>query len=173
MNENTRRRHLRKGFGIAALLVTAVLAGCATSGERGAPTIAHAGVLESVLEPVLAGQDFQPLFDRLADGVVLEVTISGNARPSRALRGKRDVMGFFLNENAAYGFGLGLPLEYSGSGDRVVVRGVQTGGSGRSGVTVGGREAAVVVDFERGRIVRFLVVQDAVPALSAARAYGR
>lgn len=153
------RRHFRKGF--AALFLLAALAGCATSGGRDglAPTIDNAGVLESVLEPVFAGRDFQPLFDRLADDVVLELTISGDARPRRELRGKRRVMAFFLNEDAAYGFGQNRSLEYSGSGDRIVVRGV-----------AGARRG--VVDFVNGRIIRFLVIQGALPARVATRKYG-
>lgn len=165
MSEPIVTRQLRKSIGIASLLVTAVLAGCATSRSGRTPTIENAGLLESILEPVFAGRDYQPLFDRLANGVVLEVTVSGAAGPRRELRGKRDVMSFFLNENAVYAFAQSGPLEYSGSGDRVVVE--------RSGITVGGRESAVVVDFVDGRIIRFLVVQDAAPALSATRRYGR
>src|SRR5687767_9929887 len=122
-------RHLRKWIGLAALLVIAALGGCATSrsGPRGlAPVSRNAGVLESILEPVFANRDFQPLFDRLADQVVLELTTSGDASLSRELRGKRDVMAFLLDENAVDGFGRDGSLEFSGSGDRVVVRGVET-----------------------------------------------
>lgn len=164
-------RHLRNRIGLAALLVMAAFVGCASSGGGRAglgPGMENAAVLESILEPVLAGGDFQPLFDRLADDVVLELTISGDSRPPRELRGKRKVMGFFLDENAVEGFGQGGPLEYSGTGDRVVVEGVTTFVR-RSGTTVRARESAVVVDFVNGRIVRFLVIQEAVPALSATR----
>lgn len=174
MRARRSRRHLLRN--LAALVVLAALGGCATSGsgrEGLAPNVDNAGVLESILEPIFAGRDFQPLFDRLADGVVLEVTISGDARPGLELRGKRDVMAFFLNEDAVYRFGESGPLEFSGSGDRVVVLGVATFGVERSGLTVRGREAAVVVDFENGRIIRFLVIQDPVPAQVATRKGGR
>lgn len=161
-------------IGLAAILAVTALAGCVTSGSDPrelAPPVENAVVLESLFEPVFTGSDFQPLFDRLAHDVVLEVTVSGDAGPRRDLRGKRHVMAFFLNEDALYGFGRNGPLEYSGRGDRVVVEAAEA--SGDSGITVGGRESAVVVDFENGRIVRFLVVQDAVPAQVAIRKSNR
>jgi len=40
-------------------------------------------------------------------------------------------------------------------------------------MTVRGRESAVVVDFRNGRIIRFLVIQDTVPALVTTRKYGQ
>jgi ketosteroid isomerase-like protein len=134
--------------------------------------IKNAAVLESILEPVFADRDFQPLFDRLADDVVLEVTISGDPRLGREVRGKRDVMAFFLNEDAVGGFGQDGPLEYSGSGDRVVVRNVETFGR-KTGIRARGRESAAVVDFRDGRIIRFLVIQDAIPTLVTTRKYGQ
>jgi hypothetical protein len=143
----------------ALVLGWLTLQGCATpAGIRQAlPPPSHAALMKSILEPALVSGDFQPLFDRFADEVVLHTTTLGGVPASRVFRGKRQVMAHFLNEGNFAGILMENQAEYLGSGERVVVLGSARSPGAR---TSHGRRHAALVDFREGRITRLLVVED-------------
>jgi hypothetical protein len=79
------------------------------------------------------------------------------------------VVEHFLNLGSVLEFRLEKPQEYFGSGDRVVVSGVESVEIKKSGVTVPHSEFATVLDFQDGLITRFLVIQDLSAVLDAYR----
>jgi ketosteroid isomerase-like protein len=155
------------------LLAILALVGCASaagSGVHGAPEVkGNVAVTKSILDAVFTAGDFQPLFDHLADDVVLQVAVLGGIPASREFRGKRAVMAFFLNEGDVTGFLQERPPEYFGSDERVVVLAREDTEPGRAGASRRVSGPAAVVDFRDGRIIRFLVVEDASAVWEAHR----
>jgi ethanolamine utilization protein EutQ len=112
-------------------------------------------LLRSIYDPLERGEseDFGPLFDALAEDVVLTMPV-GEAR------GKQAVIGYFVHAAAALEFNLFVrPLEYFGDSKRVVQVGGETFRVKQTGAT---HEAdwAWVFDVEDGRITRILANMD-------------
>jgi ketosteroid isomerase-like protein len=104
--------------------------------------------------------NWQPLFDHLADDVVFKVTVPDGTPISGEIRGRQAVIDHFTNLDDLLAFRQEAPLEFFGSGDRVVILGTESFEVKKSGVTVFGSEYAGVIDFRDGQITRYLVIQD-------------
>jgi ketosteroid isomerase-like protein len=109
---------------------------------------------------VLETEDWPRLIHRLADDVVLKVTIPDGTPVSGEFRGKQAVVDHLLNVGNLLEFRQEKPLEYYGNGDRVVVLGQESVEIKKNGVTVPHSEYADVLDFRGDRITRFLIIQD-------------
>jgi ketosteroid isomerase-like protein len=114
----------------------------------------------ALLKRILDHEDWELLFDHLADDVVFEVTIPDGTPISGQFRGKRAVVEHFKNLGNIAEFRQERPLEYFGRGDRVVVLGTESFVVKRNGVTIRGSHYADVVDLREGLITRFLIIQD-------------
>jgi ketosteroid isomerase-like protein len=114
----------------------------------------------ALLRSILDREDWELLFDHLADDVVFEVTIPDGTPISGQFRGKRAVVEHFKNLGNIAEFRQEQPLEYFGQGDRVVALGRESFEVKKSGVTIRGSHYADVVDFRDGLITRFLIIQD-------------
>jgi ketosteroid isomerase-like protein len=113
-----------------------------------------------LLRSILDREDWELLFDHLADDVVFEVTIPDGTPISGQFRGKRAVVEHFKNLGNIAEFRQEQPLEYFGQSDHVVVLGTESFVVKKTGVTVRGSHYADVVDLRDGLITRFLVIQD-------------
>ena len=107
-----------------------------------------------------ADGNWQPLLDRLAEDVVLKVTVPDGTPISGERRGKPAVVEHFMNVGKLLEFEQEAPEEFFGSGDRVVVLGRENFEVKQSGATVRGSEYATVLDFRKGLINRILIIQD-------------
>jgi ketosteroid isomerase-like protein len=114
--------------------------------------------------------NWQPLLDHLAEDVVFKVTIPEGTPISGEFRGKRAVTEHFERLPELLEFEQENPMDFLGSGDRVVVLGRESFVIKRNGVTVTGTEYADVLDFRDGMITRFLVIQDLTAVVDAYRA---
>lgn len=113
--------------------------------------------------------DWQPLLDHLADDAVFTVTIPDGTPISGEFRGKQAVTDHFMNVGNVLEFRQERPMEFFGSGDRVVVLGSETVEIKENGTTVSRSEYADVLDFRDGLITRFLVIQDLSAVVDAYR----
>jgi ketosteroid isomerase-like protein len=104
--------------------------------------------------------NLQPLLDRFAEDVVFKVTVPDGTPISGEIRGRQAVIDHFTHLGDLLEFRQEAPLEFFGSGDRVVVLGTESFEVKKSGVTVSGSEYASVLDFRDGLITRLLVIQD-------------
>jgi uncharacterized protein len=104
--------------------------------------------------------NWQPLFDHLAVDVVFKVTVPDGTPISGEIRGRQAVVDHFTHLDDLLEFRQEAPMEFFGSGDRVVVLGTESFEVKKSGVTVSGSEYASVIDFRDGQITRYLVIQD-------------
>jgi ketosteroid isomerase-like protein len=118
---------------------------------------------------ILENEDWQRLFDHLADDVVFEATIPAGTPISGKFRGKQAVIDHFTGLGDLLEFRQQRPLEFLGAGDRVVALGKESIEIRKSGVTVPQSEYATVLDFRDGMITRFLVIQDLSAVLDAYR----
>jgi ketosteroid isomerase-like protein len=128
--------------------------------------------MRSIWGPLERGEsaDLQPFFDALADDVVFKMTIPAGTPISPEVRGKQAVVDHLTNLGRIAEFRLfERPLEYFGSGERVVILGQASFVIKKNGVTARG-EYADVVDFRDGLIARFLVIQDLSAIVDAYRA---
>ena len=112
-------------------------------------------VVRGIYDPLERGEsdDFQRLDDALAEDAVLTT-------PVGEVRGKQAVMGYFANAAATLEFDIFVrPLEYYGTGKRVVQVGGETFRVKATGAT---HEAdwAWVFDVDDGRITRILAIMD-------------
>lgn len=105
-------------------------------------------------------RNWQPLLDHLADDVVLKVTIPEGTPISGEIRGTQAVSEHFENVGELLEFRQERPMQFFGSGDRVVVLGTESFDVKKSGVTVSDSEYADVLDFRDGLITRFLIIHD-------------
>jgi ketosteroid isomerase-like protein len=99
--------------------------------------------------------DWQPLLDHLADDVVFKVTIPEGTPVSGEFRGKQAVTEHFERLGDLLEFRQEQPMEFLGSGSRVVVLGCESFEIKETGDTVSGSEYADVIDFRDGLITRF------------------
>jgi ketosteroid isomerase-like protein len=113
----------------------------------------------ALLKRILDREDWELLFDQLADGVVFEVTIPGGTPIGGQLRGKRAVVEQLKNLGNLAELRQERPLECFGRGDRVVALGTGSFEVTKSGGTIRGSHHADVVDLREGLITRFLIVQ--------------
>jgi len=113
--------------------------------------------------------NWQPLLDRLAEDVVFKVTIPDGTPISGEFRGREAVTKHFERLPDLLQFEQERPMDFLGSGDRVVVLGRESFQIKRNGVTVKGSEYADVIDFRDGLITHFLVLQDLSAVVDAYR----
>jgi ketosteroid isomerase-like protein len=118
---------------------------------------------------VLETEDWPRLIDRLAEDVVLKVTIPDGTPVSGEFRGKQAVVEHLLNLGNILEFQQEKPLEFFGNGDRVVVLGTESVEIKQNGVTVPNSEYATVLDFDDGLVTRFSVIQDLTAVVDAYR----
>ena len=123
----------------------------------------------SLARTLIESEDWQPLLERLADDVLFKATIADGTPISGEIRGKENVVAHFLTLGDALEFRQEKPLEFFGTGERVVVLGTESVRIKRNGVTVPGSEYATVLDFRDGLISRFLVIQDLSSVVDAYR----
>jgi ketosteroid isomerase-like protein len=117
----------------------------------------------------LETEDWPRLIDRLADDVVFKVTIPEGTPVSGEFRGKDAVVEHFGNLANLLEFRQEKPLEYFGSGERVVVLGQETVEIKKNGATVPHSEFADVFDFRDGLVARFTIIQDLTAVVDAYR----
>jgi ketosteroid isomerase-like protein len=117
----------------------------------------------------LETEDWPRLIDRLADDVVFKVTIPEGTPVSGERRGKDAVVEHFGNLANLLEFRQEKPLEYFGSGERVVVLGQETVEIKKNGATVPHSEYADVFDFRNGLVARFTIIQDLTAVVDAYR----
>jgi ketosteroid isomerase-like protein len=117
----------------------------------------------------LETEDWPRLIDRLADDVVFKVTIPEGTPVSGERRGKDAVVEHFGNLANLLEFRQEKPLEYFGSGERVVVLGQETVEIKENGATVPHSEYADVFDFRDGLVARFTIIQDLTAVVDAYR----
>jgi ketosteroid isomerase-like protein len=118
---------------------------------------------------VLETEDWPRLIDRLAEDVVLKVTIPDGTPVSGEFRGKEAVVEHLLNLGNILEFQQEKPLEFFGNGERVVVLGTESVEIKQNGVTVPNSEYATVLDFDDGLVTRFSVIQDLTAVVDAYR----
>jgi ketosteroid isomerase-like protein len=114
----------------------------------------------ALLRSIFDREDWELLFDHLAEDVVFEVTISDGTPISGQFRGRRAVLEHFKNLGNIAEFRQEQPLEYFGQGDRVVVLGRESSEVKKSGMTIRGSHYAEIVDLRDRLITRFLIIQD-------------
>jgi ketosteroid isomerase-like protein len=124
----------------------------------------------SLAQTLMESEDWQPLVDHLAEDVVFRVTIPDGTPISGELRGRQAMVDHLMNLGDLLEFRQEKPLEYYGTGDRVVVLGQESVEVKKSGVTVPHSEYATVLDFRGDLITRFLVIQDMSAFVDAYRA---
>jgi ketosteroid isomerase-like protein len=117
----------------------------------------------------LETEDWPRLIDRLADDVVFKVTIPEGTPVSGERRGKDAVVEHFGNLANLLEFRQEKPLQYFGSGERVVVLGQETVEIKENGATVPHSEYADVFDFRDGLVARFTIIQDLTAVVDAYR----
>jgi ketosteroid isomerase-like protein len=117
----------------------------------------------------LETEDWPRLIDRLADDIVFKVTIPEGTPVSGEFRGKDAVVEHFGNLANLLEFHQETPLEYFGSGERVVVLGQETVEIKKNGVSVPQSEYADVFDFRDGLVTRFTIIQDLTAVVDAYR----
>lgn len=106
--------------------------------------------------------DFQPFLDALADDVVFRYAAPEGTPLSKVLHGKQEVIDFLtvtapeLVEDVQ----LTRPLEFVGSGDRVVVLGAESYTIRKTGAKARNKSFAVVMDFKDGLVVRLTQIKD-------------
>lgn len=132
------------------------------------------GVLEEKRDSERETADFQPYIDLLAQDVVFRYAAPEGTPLSGELRGKDAVVKFMTvtAPKLADDVRLTRPLEFVGSGDRVVVLGAETYTITKSGVTVENKEFAVVMDFRDGLISRVVQLKDLSEFVKAYRTAG-
>jgi ketosteroid isomerase-like protein len=118
---------------------------------------------------VLETEDWPRLIERMADDVVFKATIPEGTPVSGEFRGKQAVVEHLTNLGNVLEFRQEKPLEFFGSGDRVVVLGTETVEVKKNGVTVPHSEYADVFDFRDGLVTRFTVIQDLTAVIDAYR----
>lgn len=107
--------------------------------------------------------DLAPYFDLLSEDVVLKVDSPEDTHVyGSEIRGKQAVMDMYeeafsklIKDN-----NLERPLEFVGSGDRVVVLGSERYTIRKTGVVARNKEFAIVMDFREGKIVGIRQVGD-------------
>lgn len=107
--------------------------------------------------------DLEPYFDLLSDDVVLKVDSPEDTHIyGSEIRGKKAVMDMYeeaftklIKDN-----NLERPLEFVGSGERVVVLGSERYTIRKNGVVARNKEFAIVMDFSDGKIVGIRQVGD-------------
>lgn len=125
----------------------------------------HRGVRREDYKPM----DYHPFVECLADDVVIKNTCPPDTPLySEELRSKQVVAKKFLGGDwdmhadvtpIEY-LEMDRPLEYIGSGDRVVVLGAESFTVKKTGVVIGPAEFAMVLDFRDGLIARYLHIED-------------
>ena len=123
----------------------------------------------SLARTLIESEDWQPLLERLAEDVALKATIADGTPISGEIRGKENVVAHFQRLGDVLEFRQEQPLEFFGTGERVVVLGTESIEIKKNGVTVSGSEYATVLDFRDGLISRFLVIQDLSSVVEAYR----
>jgi ketosteroid isomerase-like protein len=118
---------------------------------------------------VLETEDWPRLIDRLAEDVVLKVTIPDGTPVSGEFRGKQAVVEHLLNLGNILEFQQEKPLEFFGNSERVVVLGTESVEIKENGVTVPNSEYATVLDFDDGLVTRFSIIQDLTAVVDAYR----
>lgn len=113
--------------------------------------------------------DWQPLLDHLAEDVVFKVTIPEGTPISGEFRGKPAVTKHFEKLPTLLEFRQERPMQFLGSGNRVVVLGCESFEIKENGVIISESEYADVIDFRDGMITRFLVIQDLSAVVDAYR----
>jgi ketosteroid isomerase-like protein len=123
----------------------------------------------SLAQSLMESDDWQPLIDHLADDVVFKATIPDGTPISGELRGKHAVVDHLANLGDVLEFRQEQPLQFLGTGERVVILGKESVEIKKNGVTVPESEYATVLDFQDGLIKRFLVIQDLTAVVDAYR----
>jgi ketosteroid isomerase-like protein len=123
----------------------------------------------SLARKVMTAESLQPMFDHLAEDVVLTVTIPPGTPLSGQFRGKPAVMSYFdrLGEIGEFS-PFERPLEYFAAGSRVVVLGEERITVHRTGVTTSSA-FAFVLDFRDSLITRLLMIEDTSAVAEAYR----
>jgi len=116
----------------------------------------------------LSSED-QPLFDALADDVMLKVTIREGSAASGEVHGKQAVIESFKKLGHIAHLRQEAPQQYLGNGDRVVVLGDGSFDIKKSDAT-SRSEYAIVVDYREGLISRILILQNFEAIADAYRA---
>jgi uncharacterized protein len=123
----------------------------------------------SLAQSLMESDDWEPLIDHLADDVVFKATIPDGTPISGELRGKQAMVDHLIKLGDVLEFRQEQPLQFFGTGERVVVLGKESVEIKKSGVTVPESEYATVLDFHDGLITRFLVIQDLTAVVDAYR----
>ena len=111
----------------------------------------------STMEP---GAGLQPLFDALAEDVVLSVTVAEGTPISGEFRGRDAVIQYFETLGEVGEFDPFVrPLEYFASGNRVVILGEERFNIKKTGAS-GSTDFAFVYDFLDGLVTRLLFIED-------------
>ena len=113
----------------------------------------------ALAKSIFEAEDFQPLLEHLDDDVVFKATIPEGTPISGEFRGKQAVVDYFTNLGDVAEFRQEKPLEFFGSGGRVVVLGEDSFEIKKSGVTARS-EYAIVTDFRTGLITSILIIQN-------------
>jgi uncharacterized protein len=123
----------------------------------------------SLAQNIMESDDWQLLIDHLADDVVFRATIPDGTPISGEFRGKQALVDHLTKLGDVLEFRQEQPLQFFGTGERVVILGKESVEIKRSGVTVPESEYATVLDFHDGLIKRFLVIQDLTAVVDAYR----
>ncbi|HEU4422834.1 MAG TPA: nuclear transport factor 2 family protein [Pilimelia sp.] len=115
----------------------------------------HIALLRRINDPLERGEsyDYQPFYDALAEDAVLDTSVM-------RLEGKRAVIDYFAEAGQAVDFNpFERPLQYFGSGNRVVQWGIETFHVKATGLAHRA-EWAWVYEFRSGQISRITAIQD-------------
>lgn len=110
-------------------------------------------------------QDYQDFFDTLADDAVYTLECpKDHPVYGKGFHGKEAIINLISKGDpdliGEIGPEMEEPLEYYGSGNRVVILGSEKFTIQRSGVTVRNKRFVIIVDFEDGRIKRMHQFED-------------
>lgn len=107
-------------------------------------------------------RDRSPLFDLLAEEVVLEFTIPEGTPISGKFQGRQNVIDFYTTTSPSLvddGHAEG-PLQFGAEGDRVLILGTESYTVAKSGTRCRNKEFAIALDFRDGQITRILQIKD-------------
>lgn len=111
------------------------------------------------------GNVLEPLFDSFADDIVFHVPCDpASPRYGEPAIGKQAVMDLFLSDQEFFeDVEIERPLEFLGSGDRIVVLFALRYTIKKTGETFRDKEVALVIDFRDGKVGRMTEIQDMTP----------
>lgn len=107
-------------------------------------------------------RDLSSFFERLADDVSFRYAAAPGTPISGELRGKAAVVEYHTHSSASLVMDLRLegPLEFVGSGSRVVVLGSESYTIRKTGAEIRDRDFAIVLNFRCGLITGIVLIKD-------------